>query len=162
MDSAIFSMLKICGFVVFFTVFANSLPKTSFSPYIHSILEITGGIKVLSALSIDNGLKLSLISFFLAFSGVSVMMQIGAIVGDAQLSLKPYFFGKLLQGGLSFVITKILISRLPQASLVFKENAVETAFLPSHSVLLYSLVMLAFALAVLLVWLALSAIRRKA
>ena len=43
-DSAVFTMLKICGFVVFFSVFSASFPKTAVAPYIHSFFEITGGI----------------------------------------------------------------------------------------------------------------------
>ncbi len=119
MDNSVFNILKICGFVIFFTVFAANLPKGSFSPYIHALLEITGGVRAVAVLDLDFETKLSLISFFIAFSGMSVLFQAGAIAVSAGLSLKPYFFGKLIQGIFSAILTKIMVSGIPQRTAVF-------------------------------------------
>lgn len=148
-DSSVFTMLKICGFVVFFTVFAASIPKGPYSPFLHSFLEITGGIRALTATHLDFSFKLSLISFFAAFSGVSVMLQVGAIASESGLSLKPYFAGKLCQGVFSFFITKILVSRLPQTVDVFTKNAAEAVLAAPRSITLHSFLMIGFALLVL-------------
>ncbi len=161
MDSSVFTMLKICGFIIFFTVFSMSLPKTLLSPYIHSLLEITGGLKSLSVLEMDLSLKLPLISFFVAFSGLSVMLQVGAITSASGLSLKPYVLGKLIQGVLSFFITRILISKLPLTFDVFKENAIGEVTLSPYSVFSYSFFMLIFAVLLLGTILALCRIRRS-
>lgn len=111
-DSAVLTTLKICGFVIIFAIASASLPKSQLTPYIHSLLEITGGLKSLSALQINPSLKLSLISFFCAFSGLSVILQVASIVKPLNFSLKPFLWGKLLQGVLSASITKILTSRM--------------------------------------------------
>ena len=161
MDSSVFTILKICGFVVFFTVFASSLPSTAFSPYIHSLLEITGGLKKLATLDIEITLKLSLISFFVAFSGISVMFQVAAITARSGLSLKMYFGGKLLQGCLSFVITKILVSRFPALVDVFAKSAASTATLPSYSAFISSVCMMFLGLMILFLMLKAAHIGRR-
>ncbi len=122
MDNSVFSILKICGFVIFFSVFAASLPATALYPYIHGFLEITGGVRAIAGINMDFELKLSLISFFLAFSGISVLFQVGAIAAKYGLSLKPYAVGKLLQAVFSSVLTKIMVSKLPQTVDVFAQN----------------------------------------
>ncbi len=157
MDSSVFTILKICGFVVFFTVFSASLPRTDFSPFIHGILEITGGIRELAGLEISFDTKLCFISFFLAFSGISVLFQVGAVAAESGLSLKPYILGKLLQGVFSALLTKILIGKLPRTVDVFAGNDV---FL-SNGGFIPSLVMLVFGFAVLGLLVLISKLSRK-
>ena len=111
-DSAVFTTLKICGFVIIFAIISATLPQGSLYPYIYSMLEITGGLEKLSSLQINPSLKLSLISFFCAFSGLSVILQVASIVKPLNFSLKPFLCGKLLQGIISASITKILTSRM--------------------------------------------------
>lgn len=140
MDTSVFTMLKICGFVVFFTVFAESLPKSCFSPFLHSILEITGGIKQLSLLSMDFDSKMCIISFFAAFSGISVLLQVGAITSKYGISLVPYVTGKILQGVLSAAITKVLLVMFPigQDTFLPKKSSVVFTTEP-FELLLYSI-----------------------
>ena len=45
----------------------------------------------------------------LGFGGISVLLQVYSIIMKSNISIKPYFYGKLLQGVLSFIITSILI-----------------------------------------------------
>ncbi len=109
-DSSVFLILKVCGFVIFFAVFVRALPH---NPYLYSIVEITGGIRSLAQHS--TAFTLPLISFFLALSGLSVVFQVYAIIQPLGLSLKTYIWGKLLQGMFSFLITHILLKVLPFA-----------------------------------------------
>ncbi len=149
MDNSVFTILKICGFVVFFTVFAASLPKAPLSPYIHGFLEITGGVRTIALQNMDFELKLSLISFFIAFSGISVLFQVGSIAASHGLSLKPYVIGKLLQGLLSALLTKIMVSKLPRTV-----DAFNSKFDPSTTIqssLVSSVFMLGFGMVVLAV-----------
>ncbi len=133
MDSSCLTMLKICGFVVFFSVFAVSFPKSAISPYLHGFLEITGGIKEISGLSFLPDLRLPLISFFIAFSGISVLLQVSSVISDCGLSLRTYFFGKLLQGGISAIITIVLVRIFPVAHSVFKnESSAELSAEPGY------------------------------
>ncbi len=112
-DSSVFSILKICGFVVFFAVVASALPKGKHLPFLYPIVEITGGLNLLCGTTMDFTTKLSLVSFFLAFSGLSVVFQVSSIIAPRGLSILPYLLGKLLQGGLAAVIVRILLRLFP-------------------------------------------------
>ncbi len=160
MDSSVFSILKICGFVIFFSVLVKSLPKSPISPYIHALLEITGGVQALAASDIGLELKLSLISFFVALSGLSVFFQVGAIASKCNLSLKPYVFGKLLQGMFSAVLTKIMVSKLPETVNVFSQSDISVDTAAAVDCLGISLFMLGFGLLVLAVLLGFARLRR--
>ena len=160
-DSSVLTMLKICGYIIFFTVLSKSLPRTPLSPFLHGFLEITGGISSIINTSISPTLKFSLISFFAAFSGLSVLFQVSAVVNSSGLSLKFYLWGKLLQGSLSFIITKILLSRLPQSIDVFAKSAADEVLSSPHSAFLSSLFMLFWGMLVLLSLSVFSAIRHN-
>ena len=117
-DSSVFSVLKVCGFVIFFSVLIKTLPS---SPYLHSLVEITGGIKALA--QSKTAFTLPLISFFLALSGLSVLFQVYAIIQPFGLSLKAYISGKLLQGILSFIITYVFLKIFSLAKETFADSA---------------------------------------
>lgn len=131
-DSSVFSILKVCGFVIFFAVFVKALPD---NPYLYSFVEITGGIKALSQNT--TGFTLPFISFFLALSGLSVLFQVHAIIQSTGLSLKPYIWGKLLQGVLSFIITLIIFKVFPFSQETFAQST-DSVFTPSPVSLVFS------------------------
>ena len=145
MDSSILTILKICAYIMFFSVLSKSIPDFSILPFIHSFLEITGGIAQLTETSLSSGLKIALISFFAAFSGLSVFFQVSAVTSGSGLSLKFYFWGKLLQGSLSFAITKITVSRLPKTLDVFAKSAPGTGIAAPQGAFVTSVSMLLFA-----------------
>lgn len=128
MDTSLSSILKICGFVIFFSVFSASLPKSNITPYLAAALEITGGIKQISELEITLETRLYLISFFAAFSGISIMLQVGAITASHRLSLIPYLFGKLIQGGFSVIVMKALLYFFPLNQTTFMQQKDPVAF----------------------------------
>ncbi len=106
--SGVNTVLKVCGFVVFFAVVGATLPNFFGREFVYSFLEITGGINALSSLEFDSVLKLSLVSLFLALSGISVFLQVGAIVADYGISIRSYICGKLIQSIIAFAATYIL------------------------------------------------------
>ena len=118
-DSSVFSSLKICGFVIFFAVVASALPGGAHLPYLYSFVEITGGLNLLCDVSAELPEKLSLVSFFLAFSGLSVVFQVSAILAPKGISIWPYLVGKLIQGGLAAVIIRVLLIAFPVDSTTF-------------------------------------------
>lgn len=125
-DNSVFSTLKVCGFVLFFAVLTKAIPASNLTPVIYSFFEITGGINLLSQLDVELGMKLGIISFFLAFSGLSVVFQVSSIISPHGLSLTPYICGKLIQGLLSFFITLALVKNLPLSQTVFSSSPVFT------------------------------------
>ena len=99
------NILKVCGFVIFFSVFSSAIPQFKGYEFAYSFVEITGGLKAVIS---EYGTKtyiLPIISFFIAFSGISVLMQVCSIVLPYNLSVKPYILGKLTQGLISALLT---------------------------------------------------------
>ncbi len=121
--NAVSSILKVCAFVILFSALSAALPGTPASPYIHALLEITGGIAEISALPLDTRLKLPIIAMLLAFSGVSVLSQVSAVISPVGLSIKPYILGKLLQGAAAFFLTAAAVALFPQSAEAFAQSA---------------------------------------
>lgn len=118
--------LNICAFVIFFTVVIHLLSLTGALPalaqglgqllaplgfrpewgerLLTGLLELSSGVWSLSA---GGGLtgRLGLAAFMLGWAGLSVHCQVLSFLGGSGLSVKPYFLGKLLHGGLSALFT---------------------------------------------------------
>ena len=101
------SICKVCGFVLVFAVFTAALPENLLSRIAYAFLEITGGIRGLLKLHALRAYLLPSISFFLALSGISVLLQVAGIILPAGLSLKSYLLGKLTQGTIAFGLTAL-------------------------------------------------------
>ncbi len=141
------SMLKVCGFVILFSVFCSILPIQI--PWFHALLEITGGIYSLVIQRAASPSLLPIISFFLALSGASVLLQTAGIILPAGLSLRPYFLGKAVQGVIAFLLTHLFCRLFPIPQPAFSGN-VPAPPLPTFSQLL-ALTMVEFLLALLVV-----------
>lgn len=125
---AISTILLIGGFIVIFSVilsiletsgilnlFANILsnfgiPNDISLSVISGIIELTNGVNLTTLIATSNyTLSLLLTSFLLGFGGISVLLQVYSIIVKENISIKPYFLGKLLQGIFSAIFTFILI-----------------------------------------------------
>lgn len=104
-SKSVITILNVCGFVIFFAVLESTIPEFCGHEFLNSLLEITGGISGISKMNIDLAVKISLISMFLAFSGLSVFLQVASILSGTKLSLKPYLLGKFIQGIIAFILT---------------------------------------------------------
>lgn len=131
-------IFKVCGFVVVFAVLAAAVPNYPGNQFVYSALEITGGTKAL-AQSYNGTVTLPLISMFIAFSGVSVLMQTAAIIMPYGLSLKPYMLGKLVHGILAFLITILLSALFPLEQETFAQGNIVGAIPASRELVIYAL-----------------------
>jgi sporulation integral membrane protein YlbJ len=120
------TILNIGGFVVIFSVIISILNSSGFfyliskfalkfniqgelvTSIVSGIIELTNGVKNISLLPISK-LTLCLTSFMLGFGGISVLLQVWSIIAKSNISIKPYFYGKLLQGLIAFVLTAIIV-----------------------------------------------------
>lgn len=123
-SGAVDTMLKVCAFVLVFSVFGALLPQIPQRGVIYGFLEITGGIRAWIAGGAGRTFFLPAISFFLAFSGISVLLQVSSIVTPGGLSMFPYVVGKLIQGGQSFLITILLLRWIPVDTAAFSAHYV--------------------------------------
>lgn len=138
------TMLKVCGFVVLFAVFAAALPSYPGSQFVYACLEITGGLRSLLSTPLPVLLLLPLCAMFLSFSGVSVLMQTAGIVLPAGLSLRPYLLGKLVHGILSFILTFLLLYFFPAPQPTFALTAVPVPVPGTKELFVFALVSIAW------------------
>ena len=113
-ERGVTSVLKVCGFVVFFGVVGAVLPQTPIRPFLYGITEITGGIRSLAESGVCGRWLLPMVSMLLAFSGVSILFQTAGILHPSGLSLRPYLLGKVCQGILAFTLTWLALAFFPQ------------------------------------------------
>ena len=134
--SSISTILLIGGFVVIFSSIISILNSSGIlnslnfllSPifnFLHidtnfiqgiltGILEITNGINTISNI-VSKKLSINIIftAFLLGFGGISVLLQVWSIVSKTDLSIKPYIYGKMLQGILAAFYTYIFMNIIP-------------------------------------------------
>lgn len=78
------------------------------------ILEITNGINSISSIACKKiSLNIIFTAFLLGFGGISVLLQVWSITSKTDLSIKPYVYGKLLQGILAAFYTYLLMNIFP-------------------------------------------------
>ncbi len=118
--SSVISILKSSGLLSFFSTCISPLFNflhidTSFiTPLICSFLEITNGINSISLIACKKlSINIIFTAFLLGFGGISVLLQVLSITSKTDLSIKPYIYGKLLQGILSAIYTYIFINVIP-------------------------------------------------
>ncbi len=125
--NSINSILTISGTIVFCSVISRSiLELLPAKGIVYSLIlggmEFVSGISVLSNLPIPLILKLMFSSWIVGFAGLSVHLQVMAIVSKYHLSLLPYIFGKIMQGIISIIYT-FIIYKLTNPSLTAFSNA---------------------------------------
>lgn len=118
--SSVISILKSSGLLSFFSTCISPLFNflhidTSFiTPLICGFLEITNGINSISLIACKKlSINIIFTAFLLGFGGISVLLQVLSITSKTDLSIKPYIYGKLLQGILSAIYTYIFINVIP-------------------------------------------------
>ena len=135
-NNAISTILLIGGFVVIFSVIISILNSTyaldflssflnpilsllgfdlNFSkPLLSGIIELTNGVKSVSTIHIKAiSQNIVLCAFLLGFGGFSVLLQVFSIVAKTDLSMKKYFWGKLLQGIIASIYTFLALKFIP-------------------------------------------------
>lgn len=135
--SSIKTVFMIGGFIVLFSVILSILKDINFfnmmgkflfpifklfgidnfdfvTSFLAGFLEITNGIMQISKIPCKYiSTNILLTAFLLGFGGISVLLQVYSIISKSNISIKPYFIGKLLHGIFAVVYTFIFISIFP-------------------------------------------------
>lgn len=115
--SSLNTMFLLLGIVTIFLIlnsFLQSMLNLSSLPQaiLAGILEMTQGVKLISALEISELLKVIIITMILSFGGFSVHMQVLGIISDAKIKYKPFLLARvlhaILSGGFAFILYQIL------------------------------------------------------
>lgn len=126
-ENAIKTCLSIGGFVIVFSVITNiiksniffdiavkytnkilNLDKNLIEALFLGIIEMTNGCYLISALSSSMYIKIIIISFFLGFSGFSIVSQVYSFTYKHSLSMKKYVLMKLIQGFVASIVAALL------------------------------------------------------
>lgn len=109
------SLVKICGYIVLFSIFTEIITTTITSFSIQPLLplsviignlEITNGIQHFSTIEIAEHAKYIVVIQLLSFGGLSGIAQTGSILSNAGLSTHKYIIGKAL---LSLLLTLLSV-----------------------------------------------------
>ena len=134
--SSIKSILVIGGFVVIFSSIISILNAsgithimelllspffdwihidTSFiGPIFTGFFEITNGISTISNIACKKlSINIIITAFLLGFGGISVLLQVLSITSKSDLSIKPYIYGKILQGIFSALYVYFFMNIFP-------------------------------------------------
>jgi len=86
------------------------LPTELITSFINGLFELTTGLKGISNFfQKDMTINIVLSAFILGFGGFCVLLQVYGIISKEKLSIKPYFWGKLLQGLLAAFYTFLIL-----------------------------------------------------
>lgn len=119
--SAINSIVMIGGFIVLFSVIL-SIIKPIFNifnsdfctAFLSGTLELTNGLQLLANINCRYiSINIILSSFLLGFGGISILLQVLSITSKTDISIKPYIYGKLLQGLFAAIYTFSFIYLFP-------------------------------------------------
>ena len=131
--NSIHTILLIGGFVVLFSVIIAMLDQSNIlltatkilepifnflkidsrfsAGILTGLIELTNGIKIISAIPIKNiSQNVIIASSLLGFGGISVLLQVFSIVSKAKLSIKPYIIGKVLHGIFALLYTYLFLN----------------------------------------------------
>ena len=102
----------VLGTIIFYLMLCEGLnilvSNPLFNCFINGLLETTGGLSKIAMLYVSVKLKVILSTIFIGFMGLSIHSQIKNIVVDADISLKYFFWGRILQVVLSTIIAAII------------------------------------------------------
>lgn len=118
--SVIISILNNCHFFELITLllapFFDTLriPIDFIKPIFSGVIELTNGLSIVSNIATKHiGTNIVISAFLLGFGGFSVLLQVLSITSKSDISIKAYFYGKLLQGTIAAILTYVLIHIFP-------------------------------------------------
>ena len=131
-SGAFSSVLKICGFVIFFSVVIKLLVISGLIPaaargvafalrplgvkaasaeeLISGMIEMTSGVSALRAAAGSLGKNAVMAAFMLGWAGLSVHFQVLSFLSETGLSSNTYILGKLLHGVVSALLAALVFS----------------------------------------------------
>ena len=106
-------LFLILGIVIIFITLSNLLSifniNNNLLIFIKGILEMTYGIKMVSISNFNFLIKTSLITFFLAFGGLSIHLQVSSIISNTKIKYKNFLVSRIIHSILSSILVFILI-----------------------------------------------------
>ncbi len=115
------SILKICAFVIVFSVINSYL--VYFSKDLTIFKYMVYFTEVTSAVTLTN--NLIFVSFLLGFAGISIWFQLFSILKDISINRLLFILGRLMHGTISAIITFLLLKIFNFAESTFSNNIIQ-------------------------------------
>jgi hypothetical protein len=108
------TLIKLCGYIMFFSIGVQMLQEITFLPDIVKVLcigvtEATNGIVALSLLTVSQQIRYILAIGCLSFGGLCGLAQTGSMIQTAGLSLPEYLRDKILLSLLSSTLAIVYL-----------------------------------------------------
>ena len=105
---------KIGGYIIIFSCISGLFIQTlHLNPYVslifNSILEISSGLGTYNSISLSHQ-YISLIAALISFGGVCTICQMFSCMNDVDIPKKCLIYSKVLSGGLTYILSCILIN----------------------------------------------------
>lgn len=105
---------KVGGYIILFSILAEIIneigPSVSYyKALVMGLLEITTGIDQICLIRIDSNIKIVLISIVTAFGGLSGLAQTKSVLGESRLSIKSYFYVKLISACIAMLLSVLYV-----------------------------------------------------
>lgn len=111
-------LLELLSYILYPVLKSLNIDISFAKSIISGIIELTNGVSTVAGIASKSiSTNIILCAFLLGFGGLSVLLQVLSIISKSDLSIKKYFFGKLLQGIIAALYTYILITLIPMLSL---------------------------------------------
>lgn len=124
LQTSVRNILTVCGAVIIFSMASRLfLDLIHMSPETDALLSgflefATGSVKI-SNLTAPVMKKLIMTSAIVGFAGISVHIQVIAVIAGYHLSLLPYFLGKVLHAVISVLILTLYFMKFPITTATF-------------------------------------------
>lgn len=127
LQNGIRSILTVCGAVVFFSVASRLIIDLlpiggTLGAMVTGAAEFVTGTMRIAALDVPLAKKLILTSAVVGFAGISVHVQVMAVIARYHLSLAPYIIGKALHGFFAALYMLIYLHFNPITEAVFRPS----------------------------------------
>lgn len=154
LSTSILGSLKTLAYIFAYTTIFSLIPTVIFNVLnlpsiikatIIGLCEISNGINNIQLLSVSLNLKIVLTSFILSFSSLMILVQIFTFASKAQVCFKDLLKYKLWQGGLSSIITYILLNYIytPTHSVFASiDNVVDNLYTSHSTIYITSLIII--------------------
>lgn len=109
------TLLLLLGIITCFLIITTFIKKIfsindlSYS-VISGLLEMTGGIRNISSLSLPINIKASIITFLISFGGFSIHLQVMSILSNQNIRYFPYFISRILHAIISSSLVFFILS----------------------------------------------------
>lgn len=128
LQNSIKNIFTVCGAIIFFSAVCRTaldmLPiDGTVRAFVTGITEFATGTVQISELTLPVAQKLVMTAFIVGFAGLSVHMQVIAIIAKYRLSLVPYFLGKLMHGIIAAAYAALYLHFNPITEAVFNPSA---------------------------------------